>query len=516
MTSRILAATLLASVSAFGQSAAPTFSAADVHMVPSSANPVLAGILAGTSRFELHGASMVDLIRLAWGVNANRVVGGPNWLATDRFDVIATTPGRATPEEASLMLRTLLADRFKLVVHNDTRPLPAFALTVAKGGAKMKKSDGAGEAGCVQDKATAPQDGPAWNTQICHALTMSAFADRLPGIAPFSFLGNAVVTDQTHLNGAWDFTFRFTPAGRSADAAGMTLFEATEKQLGLHVESARVPLPVIVVDSVDQKPTDNAPGVSEKLKTTESEFEVALLKPSAPGATQMRISLQGGKVDLQNAPLRTLITVSWNLTNDKIVGLPDFVDTDRYDIKANPPAGVDSGIDSLRVMMQSLLKARFGMTMHNEDRPVDVYALVASKPKLKKAEPGNRSDCQNVASTSAVLLRSIACQNTTMEQFAAALKRMAGGYFSTRSVVDASGLDGAFDMTLNFSPAGAVQTAGGRGASAPGDAAVAQDPDGAVSIFDALDRQLGLKLETQKRAMPVLVIDHIEKKPSDN
>ena len=76
-------------------------------------------------------------------------------------------------------------------------------------------------------------------------------------------------------------------------------------------------------------------------------------------------------------------------------------------------------------------------------------------------------------------------------------------YFSQRAVIDASGLEGAWDLAFNFSPAGALQTPG-------------SDPNGAISIFDALDKQLGLKLETQKRPMPVLVVDHLEGKPTAN
>jgi len=499
------AAFLLAAFSCNGQTGpSPAFSTADVHISTSTANPTLVGLFPGTNRFDLRGATMVDLIRIAYGVDDARVVGGPNWLANTHYDVIAVTPSRVTAEEAAVMLKTLLGDRFKLVVHNDTRPIPAYALTVAKGGAKLKKSTDTSQAGCApQPAANAPQDGPALNTYICRAMTMPAFAESLPGIGAFYFLGYRHVADQTHLSGAFDFTFRFTPRGQATAGEGSTLFDATEKQLGLHIEAAKVPLPAIVVDSVNEKPTDNAPGVTEALRPAATTFDVALLKPSEPGATQLRASLQGGKVDLQNATLHTLITLGWNLTNDKIVGIPDFAETDRYDLRAQPPAGVDASIDSLRAMLKALLIERFQMKVHDEDRPVNVFALVQAKPKLNKADPANRSDCQNVASTSATLLRSIACQNTTMEQFAAALKRMAGGYFSQNAVINATNLEGAWDMTLNFSPAGAVQAAG-------------DTPNGAISIFEALDKQLGLKLETQKHPMPVLVIDHIEKKPTDN
>ena len=75
---------------------------------------------------------MVDLIRTAYGVDADKVLGGPSWLESDRFDVIAKAPPSATPETAKLMLQALLAERFKLVVHTDSHALPGFVLTVGK------------------------------------------------------------------------------------------------------------------------------------------------------------------------------------------------------------------------------------------------------------------------------------------------------------------------------------------------------------------------------------------------
>ena len=326
---------LLAAVSAFGQPGPPpAFSAADVHTVDRNANPVLPGALSGTSRFELHGATMIDLIGFAWNVEAGRVAGGPNWLATDRFlEVIASAPGPVTRDESAAMLRALLAERFKLVVHNDTRPIQAFAMTVAKGGVRMKKSDGPvtgnAQGSCTQQTDSGiAQDGPPVNTFVCRAMTMPAFAERLPGNGGFYF--SATVWSWIRLASKERGT---SPSGlRREDRAPRRKEQlpcsTRRKSNSGRTLSPPVPVPVIVVDSVNEKPTDNAPGVSEKLKTKESEFEVALLKPGAPGATQMRVSLQGGKVDVQSATLRTLITVSWNLTNDKIVGLPDFADTD--------------------------------------------------------------------------------------------------------------------------------------------------------------------------------------------
>jgi uncharacterized protein (TIGR03435 family) len=115
----------------------------------------------------------------------------------------------------------------------------------------------------------------------------------------------------------------------------------------------------------------------------------------------------------------------------------------------------------------------------------------------------------------------------TMSQFAERLQNIAGGYIHS-PVLDSTGLEGGWDFTLSFSPAGMVNSAGagrgGRGgdagavASLPGDGPgiAAADPSGALSLFDAVEKELGLKLELQKRPATVLVIDRLEQKPTDN
>jgi len=104
-----------------------------------------------------------------------------------------------------------------------------------------------------------------------------------------------------------------------------------------------------------------------------------------------------------------------------------------------------------------------------------------------------------------------------MTQFAERLQSLASGYLQS-PVLDATGLEGGWDFTLNFSGAGMVQGGGGRrGGDGSGAAGVdASDPGGGLSLFDAIEKQLGLKLQPQKRQVSVLVIDRIERKPVDN
>ena len=176
-------------------------------------------------------------------------------------------------------------------------------------------------------------------------------------------------------------------------------------------------------------------------------------------------------------------------------------------------------------MVRALLAERFNLKTHMEDRPVDGYILSAVKPKMQKADPSNRTACKEGPGpdgkdpriATPVLNRLLACQNMTMAQFADLLPNWASGYAHV-TVLDQTGLTDAYDFTLSFS---AINMLKGNGVRPPGQAAgagegLAADPSGAVSLPDAINRQLGLKLELKKRPMQVLVIDHIDEKPTDN
>jgi uncharacterized protein (TIGR03435 family) len=535
----------LQSAAAFGQSSetpsSPTkFEIADVHAISSTGQfPQVRGGLMHGGRYELRTASMVDLIAAAYGVPGENVVGGPSWLEADRFDVIAKAPPVTSPETIRLMLQALLADRFKLAVHNDTKSLPEFVMTVGKGRPKLKASDGSGQTGCQGQPR--PQDLPPGAIPpivvSCHNLTMAAFAEQVHMMAG-GYLTNPVV-DKTGLEGAWDFDIKWTGRGQLAAAGvdGISIFDAVDKQLGLKLELKPVPVPVIVVDSVNEKPTDNPPGVTRSLPPTPTEFEVADIQPSLPGTPRGGGFRPGGRIDIKAFPLKDLIMVAWDLNNDDmLVGAPKWLDSARFDLVAKAPgvevtAGPSNGptvdVDTLRQMLRNLLTDRFKLATHTEERLVSAYTLRAVKPKLAKADPSNRTgfkegpgaDGKDPRNTNPALSRLVSCRNMTMAQFAEQLQNIASGYIHS-SVVDATGLQGAWDFTLSFSPAGLINRGGGRGGDAgpppAGGTIAASDPSGGLSLFDAVEKQLGLKLEMQKRPLPVLVIDHLEQKPTDN
>ena len=202
----------------FGQStdALAKFEIADVHVSPPSpytymqVNPLRAG------RCEFHNASIIDLISVAYDVKAEKIAGGPSWLEMDRFDVIAkvpagtkaeTMPGSAPgalPDTLKEMLQFLLADRFKLVLHKDTRSLSGYALTAGKT-LQLKKADGSGETGCRFQPST-----DSGNTAIryaCRNVSMEALASLWPGLRGTP---DEPVVDKTALEGLWNFDIKWS------------------------------------------------------------------------------------------------------------------------------------------------------------------------------------------------------------------------------------------------------------------------------------------------------------------
>jgi uncharacterized protein (TIGR03435 family) len=392
----------------------------------------------------------------------------------------------------------------------------------------MREADGSGSPGCQGNPQPQQPGAPPMTSGACRSVTMDSFVRTLRGVAG-PYLNNAPILNQTALDGKWDFEIRFTPrpALGIAGADAITLFDAMEKQLGLKLELQQVPTPVVVVDSVNRKPTENAPGVTEKLPPPPpAEFEVASLKPSLPDTPQ-RARIQNGRLDVQNMPLRTIIQVAWDINGeDMLANAPKWLDTARYDLVAKAPIQAnetEADIETLRLMLQNFLKDRFKLQVHFEDRPMTAYNLVAAKPKLAKADPANRTRCRegvdagvkDPRDSNPLLSRVITCKNMSMPQFADLLQTLAGGYVSS-PVLDMTGLDGAYDFLLSFTATGVARAASNAAAARATSDGTASDPNGALSLPEAVSGQLGLKLDPVKRPVPVLVIDHVDEKPTEN
>ena len=267
--------------------AMPEFEAASVKPNKSGGNSTNFGFQAG-GRFNATNITLRTLIAAAYGAPQPlplfEVLGGPNWLDSDRFDIVAKAAGdpqpgpNGPPPELVLMMRQLLADRFHVVVHNETRDLPVYALVMARPDGKMGDHFHTSVIDCAALMAAGrggPPVAPTPGGPFCgtrgapgrlngSGSTMAMLANNL------SRLVSRVVMERTGLNGSFDFELEWTPdqmPAASADAPrpgalppppsdGPSIFTAVQEQLGLKLDSTRGPVNVVVIDHVEQ-PTED-------------------------------------------------------------------------------------------------------------------------------------------------------------------------------------------------------------------------------------------------------------------
>ena len=541
---KLLLLTLMTMLPAFGQE--PKFDLADVHESPTAHGFAqnFGGVLR-EGKYINRDATMVQLIEAAYSVSEDSTSGGPGWVASDLFDVIAKVPNGTTLKTANVMLQALLADRFKLVIHSGRSPVPRYVLTVGKNGSKLKASDGSGDPGCQpieQPGAAGGRAGPGDlgampNIRVtCRNLTASAIAQNLHQMAGGYF--DHDVIDSTKLEGSWDFDLEWTARGALAakGADGISVFNAVEKQLGLKVELQNVPMPSLVIESVNRKPTPNSPEVAKSLAMAAARFEAASIKPHDPSKPPMGpvyLLYRGGSQMEAGGTLRALIAVSYqfsqNIAEDIVIGLPKSADTQRWDILAKVPttgegapnrAGGQPQPPPLSIgleMLRGLLVDQFELKTHTENREVTVYALTvgSGKPKLTKAQDSERVGCKPDPDAPKPVNKMgpmIACKNTTMAELAQFVQQNAQAYID-HPVVDATGLEGGWNFNIGWTPKAQLQAQPTPNAEQPpGALAQASDPDG-ISLFAAVEKELGLKLVKQKRSIPVIVVDHVDEKP---
>jgi uncharacterized protein (TIGR03435 family) len=217
--------------------------------------------------FSVGNQTLLSLIRFAYGIQGYQLVGAPDWVASQRFDIVAkaaTDLPRApvgTPSPEALMLRSLLEDRFKLAAHQETRDMPIYALVVARSdgrlGPRIRRptSDyceqlrtGAGKPGAAPSVPTDPICGIRGNNSqlTVGAFPISEFARFLAGEV------RRIVVDHTGLTGMWDFDLQWSsPDTPNPDPDRPSIFTALEEQLGLKLESTTGPVEVLVIDRVE-------------------------------------------------------------------------------------------------------------------------------------------------------------------------------------------------------------------------------------------------------------------------
>jgi uncharacterized protein (TIGR03435 family) len=256
-----------------------------------------------TGRVNIISATFRTLLRTAYRVQDYQVIGGPDWLAVDRFDIQARPPADYQPQPflpcvavdcpptpVQIMMQGLLADRFRLKIHRETRELPVYELTIGKNGFKLKEVSAPPAPAPGAAPPRLPPPPPPGTAPPTNA---AALPTPPPGVTmgfPFGLAASAVplatldsvlaeilrrpVVDKTGIKGYYDFKIVYSrdgipsngPAppppvadggpGLNASDPRPSIFTALEEELGLKLESAKGPVEVLVIDSV-QKPSEN-------------------------------------------------------------------------------------------------------------------------------------------------------------------------------------------------------------------------------------------------------------------
>ncbi len=278
--------------------------------------------------------------------------------------------------------------------------------------------------------------------------------------------------------------------------------------------------------------------------TTSASFEVAVIKPNRSGDWRVMMGFHPGRFRATGIWVRHLITLAYGVSDFQVTGGPSWINSERYDIQAKEPDSVAAEMQKLspdqreelsRSMLQSLLADRFKLQLGHQTKEVPAYALVVAKggPKLQAAKPD--ADIKGMKGANVREKRGkmvfgmgdLTIPDAPLSMLARMLSQQLG-----RPVLDQTGLEGNYDLTLKWTPGqgdgmlGMGPGGGGPGAgkgmvgTGPGDGGPqlasppAPDMSGS-SIFTAIQEQLGLKLEPTKAPAEILVVEHVER-PSEN
>jgi uncharacterized protein (TIGR03435 family) len=196
-----------------------------------------------------------------------------------------------------------------------------------------------------------------------------------------------------------------------------------------------------------------------------------------------------------------ILSQVWDVHRDALVGEPSWVQDAHYDMVAKARANASQ--DELRIMMLHLLEERFHLQWHAETRVMNAYVLTQSKKgiKLQTDTPPTEADATQCALTG-IVSRKLSCRHITIAEIAKRMPLWSPEYVQTL-VLDKTGVEGVYQFELEFNPRSIVT-----------------NPDWAnitpISMPDAMEVRLGLRLENQKVPVPVIVVDHLDRVPSEN
>jgi uncharacterized protein (TIGR03435 family) len=243
-------------------------------------------------------------------------------------------------------------------------------------------------------------------------------------------------------------------------------------------------------------------------QTSTVQFDVVSVKMHEPENGERRMQLLPDGIQLRNVALQDFIVEAYGLAlSDQLAGLPSWANSERFDIEAKVSSSDVEAfrkltLEQIRLMGHEILTNRFRFASHEETKVLSVYALVVAKDG-SRLKPSTMSDQDRNARTGVIGIghrgnTQLTATGVTMDRLARTLSQQGLG----RVVLDKTDLTGRYDFQLNWAPENVAADINAVNTSGP-------------SIFTALTEQLGLKLESQKGPVPVLVVDHIEE-PSPN
>ncbi len=234
-------------------------------------------------------------------------------------------------------------------------------------------------------------------------------------------------------------------------------------------------------------------------------FEVATIKPSRPDQPGMGFRVQGRRFSTINTTVGDLIAFAYGVQSRQITEGPAWLTSDKFDLSAQPDGEGQPNDSQWKLMVQKLLADRFKLSFHRDKKELSVYALSVAKGGHKLTP--SAGDPNGLPGLGFGGLGRFMARNATMADFARTMQSTA----MDRPVVDQTGISGRYDFTLNWTP-DEFQFPALRGPNAPPlPPSVTDAPD----LFSAIQQQLGLKLDSTKGPVEVIVIDRVEK-PSEN
>ncbi len=306
--------------------------------------------------FSSTNASLQQVVRTAYGVEDDRIIGAPEWLTTEKYNVVAKEGARADSQNVPLdvdasqqgpMLQAMLADRLKLVVHRETRPVPVYALVIAPGGPKLKEA---------KPGETYP-DGPKGPDGVSHpGMWFDHGKNFGQGIGVDALVFHIsrnlkrTVLDETGLHAKYDFTLQ-NPSGATLgidnpappESFENALSAALESQLGLKLEPRTVQMEVVVIDHVERPTPNQAVNGTPAGAMAGAMFDSVSVKLNEKGTDSLRtgngvirqrMQLLPGEFHGENNSLREMMRMAYGIKDYQIFGAPDWLVTDLYDVDA--------------------------------------------------------------------------------------------------------------------------------------------------------------------------------------